>query len=77
MNSNDQAILEKFLVKESSILIGLENFGVTVFSTTDGLGWYSPINQKMTKSPPIRVPSTTFLHPTHKSLTSPLMSQFL
>ena len=33
------------------------------------LGWYSPINQKMTKSWPIRFPSTKFLHPTHKSLT--------
>ena len=30
-----------------------------------------PINQKITKSPPIRVPSTNFLHPTHKSFTSP------
>ena len=58
-------------VNDSSILIGLENFGATVSSIMGRLGWYSPINQKMTKSSPIRVPSTKFLHPTHKSLTYP------
>ena len=68
-NSNDKAILEKSFVKESRILIGSENFRATVFFIMGRLGWYSPINQKMTKSWPIRFPSTKFLHPTHKSLT--------
>ena len=62
MNSKDKAFLNKFCVKESSILFVLENFGATGFSTMGGLGWYSPINEKMTKFPPIRVPSTKFFH---------------
>ena len=31
-----------FCVKESSNLIGLENFVTAVFSIIAGLGWYSP-----------------------------------
>ena len=42
MNSSDKAILEKFFVKESRILIGLENFGATVFSIMGGLGVVLP-----------------------------------
>ena len=42
MNSNDKAFLEKFSVKESSILIGLENFVAKVFSIMDRLGWHPP-----------------------------------
>ena len=38
MNSNDKAFLEKFWVEGSSILVGLENFGATVFSIMDRLG---------------------------------------
>ena len=41
MNLKDKAFLEKFRVKESSILIGLENFEVTV-PIIGWLGWYSP-----------------------------------
>ena len=33
-------------MKESTILIGLENFGCTVFSIMGGLGWYSPHQSK-------------------------------
>ena len=66
MNAKDKAFLERFPIKESSILIGLENFGATVFCIIGGLG-SPPINQKMAKSPPIRVPVTKFLHPPHKN----------
>ena len=66
MNAKDKAFLERFPIKESSILIGLENFGATVFSIIGGLGSLR-INKKMTKSPTIRVPFTKFLHPPHKN----------
>ena len=46
MNSKDKAFLEKFCVKESSNLIGLENFGATGFSITAMLGWCSPHQPK-------------------------------
>ena len=52
MNSKDKDFLEKFCVKESSNLIGLENFGVTGWVGWDGI----PASKTMTKSPPIRVP---------------------
>ena len=73
LNSKDEIILEKFRVKESSILIGLGNFGAIGFSIMGALGWYSLINQKMTKSPLIRVLSTNFLRTPHKSFT-PLLN---
>ena len=73
LNSKDEIFLEKFRVKESSILIGLGSLGAIGFSIIGALGWYSLINQKMTKSPLIRVPSTNFLHPPHKSFT-PLLN---
>ena len=38
---NGKAFLEKFPVKDSSILIGLENFGATEFLIIGWLGWYS------------------------------------
>ena len=38
---NDKAFPEKFRVKESSILIGLENFGATESLIMGWLGWYS------------------------------------
>ena len=41
MNLKGKAFLLKFHVKESSILIGLENFGATEFSIMGWLGWYS------------------------------------
>ena len=41
MNLKDKAYLKKFHVKESSILIGLENFGATEFFIMGWLGWYS------------------------------------
>ena len=46
MNSKDKAFLEKFCVKESSNLIGLENLGTAGFSITAVLGWYSPCQSK-------------------------------
>ena len=46
MNSKDKAFLEKFCVKESSNLIGLENLETAGFSITAVLGWYSPCQSK-------------------------------
>ena len=68
MNSKDKACLEKFKkvkelkgkIKKSSNLIGLKNFEATGFSIIAALGWYSPISQKVTKSPPIIVPPPNF-----------------
>ena len=37
MNSKDKAFLQKYFVKESSIVISLENFGATEFSIMDRL----------------------------------------
>ena len=48
---NDKAFLEKFRVKKSSILIGLENFG-TIESLIMGWLGCTLIKQKMTKYPP-------------------------
>ena len=52
MNLKDKAFLEKFCVKESSILIGRENFGATQFPIMGQLRWYSPHQSKMTNYPP-------------------------
>ena len=41
MYSKDKAFLEKFCVKKSSNLIGLENFGAVDFPITAGLRRYS------------------------------------
>ena len=38
--------MEKYPVKGSSILIGLENFGATEFPIMDWLGWYFPHQSK-------------------------------
>ena len=46
MNSNDKAFLETFWVEESRILIGLENFGATVFSITGRLEVVLPYQSK-------------------------------
>ena len=52
-------ILGTFCVKESSILIGLDNFRTRVFSIKSNLGWSSLHQLKnKEKSLPIRVPST-------------------
>ena len=51
MNSEDKTFLERFCVTESSNLIDLENFAVTGFTIMGRLGWYSPHQPKMTKSP--------------------------
>ena len=71
MNSKDKTFLEKFFVKESSILIDLENS--RSFPSWAGLGGTCPINQKMTKSLPVGVPFTKYLHLSNKSLTLSLM----
>ena len=41
MTLKDKAFLDKFRVEESSIQIGLENFGATEFPIMGWLGWYS------------------------------------
>ena len=64
MNYKDKTFLEKLFGKESSSLIGLENFGAAGFSIIGRFEWYS-------KSPPIRVPPTDFWHAPHESLTPP------
>ena len=46
MNSKDKPFQEKFSLKESSILIGLEHFGATEFSIMDDLGCNSPNQSK-------------------------------
>ena len=61
MNSKDKAFLEKFCVKESSNLIGRENFETSGFFITALLGWHSP-SQKMAKCPLIRVPHETYFY---------------
>ena len=73
MNPKDRVFLGKCFVKESIILIGLENSGTREFSIKGGLGGPPLINKKMRKSLPKRVPSTKYLHPSHKSLTPPVM----
>ena len=62
-NSNGRAFLEKFFIKESSILIGLENFGVMVFSIMGGLGWYSLHHSKIDQI-------STHQSPLHQIFTS-------
>ena len=47
MNLKDKAFLGKFPVKESSILIGLENFGATEFLIMGWLGWYQSKNEQI------------------------------
>ena len=61
------------MAKESSNLIGLENFGAVGFSITAGLGWYSPYqsisDQHSTHQiPPHPPPPTKFLHSPHENL---------
>ena len=73
MNLKDKAFLEKFRVKESNILIDLENFGA-IFPLWAGWVGTPPINQQMTKSPPIRILPAKFLHPPHESLTTPIFT---
>ena len=74
MNWRDKAILEKFCVKESSNLIGLEYFGPTGFSIIAVLGCLAPPS-----SSPLWIKKwtnlhlsefhTNFLHFSHESLT--------
>ena len=59
MNSNDKAFLEKFWVEGSSILVGLENFGATVFSIMERLGGI-PLSIKKRPNLHPSVPSTKF-----------------
>ena len=54
MNSKNKSFLEKFHVKESGNLIGLDNFGAIEFLIMGGLRWY------FTKSPTVRVPQPNF-----------------
>ena len=61
------------MAKESSNLIGLENFGAVGFSITAGLGWYSPyqsISDQISthQIPPHPPPPTKFLHSPHENL---------
>ena len=54
MNSNDKAFLEKFCVRESAILIGLENVGwYSLYqSKNDQISFHqSPLNQIFICSP--------------------------
>ena len=46
INLKDKAFLEKFFVKESSILIGVENLGATEFPIMSWLRWYYPHQSK-------------------------------
>ena len=62
MNSKDKAFLNKFCVKESSILFVLENFGATGFSTMGGLGWYSPYQWKNDQISTYQSPLNQILH---------------
>ena len=73
MNSQDKVFLGTFCVKEFSILIGLENLGQESFPLREDWDIPPPINQKMRKSSPIKVPSTKYLHSPNKSLTPPVM----
>ena len=54
MNLKDKAFLEKFHTKESTILIGLENFGPQSFPLWAGWSGTPPINQNWPN-----------IHPTH------------
>ena len=77
MNLKDKAFLEKFCLKESSILIGLKDFGATVSHcglVGEVVPPSLPINQQMTKSPPIRVLPAKFSYHAHKSLTLPIFT---
>ena len=60
MNSNDKAFLEKFSVKESSILIGLENFVAKVFSIMGRLGWHPPSIKRWPNLHPSEPPPPDF-----------------
>ena len=74
MNPKDKAVLEKFCVKESSNLIGRENFEAAGFFITALLGWHSP-SQKITKCPLIRVPhETNFYFLSMKALLLPIIT---
>ena len=71
MNSEDKAFLEKFCVKESSSLVGLEIFGGARFSITIMLEWYPSHKSKSNQifshqSPPTY---TKYSHSPHESLT--------
>ena len=62
MNSKDKTFLEKFCVKESSNMTGLENFEAVGFLIIAGLRWYSPHQSKSDhisghQSPPLPPPS--------------------
>ena len=73
MNLNDKALLDKFRVKESSNLFGLENFEVIEFSIIMAWGGTPPISQKMTKYPTIEVATPNFYILPLMSLLPPLL----
>ena len=62
----------KFCVKESSM--ALKILGRQRFPLQPGWGGTPSINQKVTKSPPIRIPPPNFLHSPHESLTPPTIT---
>ena len=68
MKSKDKAFLEKFRVKESNILISLENFVATVFSTMFGV-WVGVVLPPSVKKWP-NYTHQIFI-PLHKSSTPP------
>ena len=75
MNSKGKVFLEKFRVKESSNLIGLENSEPKVFPFCVGWGGIPPIIRNMTKSAPTRIfRHTKFSHLSNKSLTPPVVT---
>ena len=77
MNSKDKTFLEKFCVKESSNMTGLENFEAVGFLIIAGLRWCSPHQSKSDhisghQSPPLPPPPPIkFLHSLVESLTHP------
>ena len=73
MNLNDKALLDKFRVKESSNLFGLENFEVIELSIIMAWGGTPPISQKMTKHPTIEVATSNFYILPLMSLLPPLL----
>ena len=69
MNSKDKDFLGKLCVKESSILIGLEKFWATEFSSIGGLGWYSAHQSQNYQISTHQSPLHQIFKSTHKTIT--------
>ena len=70
MQSKEKAFLEKFCEKESSSLIGFENFGAAGFSIIVRLGWYYPQQSKGDQMSTHQIPPIKYFRPP-QSLTLP------